>query len=107
MSSDSPLPGLPPIPVIDPSAASVISASAGAGSQTANVHRRTASAGDARHASPKSAPDTLDLATDNPPRPKTRLGLSSLRLVWPHGKSRQTKTAADTAQGRSRWTVEE
>ncbi|KAJ2120851.1 hypothetical protein GGF48_004167, partial [Coemansia sp. RSA 921] len=116
LSSDSPLPDLPPLPILDHSGMSIINVSVGADamSMTSSLHRRTASTGDERLSAPKpplpdipNMPDMPDLATDNPPRPKSRLGLASLRLVWPNGKNRQRKATPESAGERSRWTVNE
>ncbi|KAJ2846725.1 hypothetical protein IWW36_004210, partial [Coemansia brasiliensis] len=110
MSSDSPLPGLPPIPNIDPGISSIHGTSGGTHTGTntisavANSHRRSASVGDGRRHGLSLPSSTFESATDNPPRPKSRLGLGSLRLAWPHGKTRQAKAEVEK---RSRWTANE
>ncbi|KAJ2647364.1 hypothetical protein IWW40_004712 [Coemansia sp. RSA 1250] len=106
MSSDSPLPGLPPIPNIDTGASSVHGKSGGANtiSAVATNHRRSASVGDERRHALSLPSSAFEAATDSPPRSKSRLGLGSLRLAWPHGKSRQAKAEAEK---RSRWTANE
>ncbi|KAJ2616123.1 hypothetical protein H4S08_000936 [Coemansia sp. RSA 1365] len=112
LSDDSPLPGLPPLPAVDAGRLSVVNATA-----SDRQHRRTASAGDEQRQgalesieemqSHLSKNNTLDVATDDKPRrSKSRLGLGSLRVVWPQGKSQQQQARA-MGGPRGRWTSDE
>ncbi|KAJ2156078.1 hypothetical protein GGF46_005427 [Coemansia sp. RSA 552] len=121
MDSDAPLPGLPPMPVIDTPTAGGGTVPALVGSPLPGMHRRAASAGDdlrnmrqshpesdfARPPSSEKQPPAVDLAAAGrtPPRPKSRRGLTSLRVVWPHGKGRSAKGSdvESTASTRPRW----
>ncbi|KAJ2806711.1 hypothetical protein H4R20_001588 [Coemansia guatemalensis] len=114
LSDDSPLPGLPPIPAVDAGRLSAVSTTV-----PNKEHRRTASAGnEKRQGALESIEEmqpqpgeasTIELATDNRPRrSKSRLGLGSLRVVWPQGKAQQQQQQARTLGGpRGRWTADE
>ncbi|KAJ2077118.1 hypothetical protein H4R24_005318 [Coemansia sp. RSA 988] len=114
LSDDSPLPGLPPMPAMDAGKLSVVSAAA-----FNKQHRRAASAGNEQRQGALDSIEemqpqlgdtsTIELATDNKPRrSKSRLGLGSLRVVWPQAKAQQQQQQARTMGGpRGRWMAEE
>ncbi|PIA18461.1 hypothetical protein COEREDRAFT_13998 [Coemansia reversa NRRL 1564] len=114
LSDNSPLPGLPPLPAVDVARLSVINETA-----SDRQHRRTASAGDEQRQgalesieeiqSQLGKNNTIELATDNRPRrSKSRLGLGSLRVVWPQGRTQQQQKQARAMGGpRGRWTADE